>query len=82
MVVAVQRGYSLVLISKRSGEASYEHKMKKVMDDMKAKPSIRANKDWDLTNKVSAEGQEIIKEIVKKGEITQNSAQVIAEHHE
>ena len=55
----------------KGGEESYEHKMKKVMDDMKARPSIRANKDWDLTDKVSREGQEIIKEIVKKGEITQ-----------
>ena len=52
-------------------ESSYEHKMKEVMDDMKAKPSIRANKDWDLTDKVSREGQEIIKDIVKKGELTQ-----------
>ena len=55
----------------KGGEESYEHKMKKVLDDMKAKPSIRANKDWDLTDKVSREGQEIIKEIVKRGEITQ-----------
>ena len=55
----------------KGGESSYEHKMKKVMEDMKAKPSIRANKDWDLTDKVSREGQEIIKEIVKKGELTQ-----------
>ena len=45
--------------------------MKKVLDDMKARPSIRANEDWDLTDKVSREGQKIIKEIVKKGEITQ-----------
>ena len=55
----------------KGGEESYEHKMKKVLDDMKATPSIRANKDWDLTDKVSREGQEIIKEIVKNGEITQ-----------
>ena len=45
--------------------------MKKVMNDMKARPSIKANKDWYLTDKVSREGQEIIKEIVKNGEITQ-----------
>ena len=55
----------------KGGEESYEFKMKKVLDDMKAKPSIRANKDWDLTEKVSREGQEIIKDIVKRGEITQ-----------
>ena len=55
----------------KGGEESYEYKMKKVLDDMKATPSIRANKDWDLTDKVSRDGQEIIKEMVKKGEITQ-----------
>ena len=55
----------------KGGEDSYEFKMKRVLEDMKAKPSIRANKDWDLTDKVSREGQEIIKEIVKRGEITQ-----------
>ena len=55
----------------KGGEESCEQKMKRVLDDMKAKPSIRANKDWDLTDKVSREGQEIIKEIVKRGEITQ-----------
>ena len=55
----------------RGGEESYEYKMKKVLEDMKAKPSIRANKDWVLKYKVSREGQEIIKDMVKKGEITQ-----------
>ena len=38
---------------------------------MKAKPSIRANKDWDLTEKISREGREIVKEMVKNGEITE-----------
>ena len=38
---------------------------------MKAKPSIRANKDWDLTEKISREGREIIKKMVDDGEITQ-----------
>ena len=55
----------------KGGEESYEYKMKKVLDDMKATPSIRANKDWDLTDKVSRDGHEIIKEMVKKSEITQ-----------
>ena len=45
--------------------------MKKVLADMKAKPSVRANKDWDLTEKVSREGREIIKQMVEDGEITQ-----------
>ena len=58
-------------IMEKGGENSYEFKMKKVLDDMKAKPSIRANKDWDLTEKVAREGKAIIKEMVDKEEITQ-----------
>ena len=54
----------------KGGENSYEYKMQKVLSDMKAKPSIRANKDWDLTEKVSREGRAIIKEMVEKEEIT------------
>ena len=55
----------------KGGENSYEYKMKKVLEDMKAKPSIRANKDWDLTEKVAREGRAIIQEMVNGGEITQ-----------
>ena len=44
--------------------------MKKVLEDMKAKPSIRAGKDWDLTEKISKAGREIVKEMVENGEIT------------
>ena len=39
--------------------------MKKVLADMKAKSSVRANKDWDLAEKVSREGREIIKQMVE-----------------
>ena len=57
------------------GENSYEHKMKKVMQDLKAKPSTRRKEgqieDWDVTEKVSKEGRAIISEIVEKGEITE-----------
>ena len=42
----------------KGGETSYEFKMKKVLEDMKAKPSIRANKDWDLTEKIYPEKDE------------------------
>ena len=38
---------------------------------MEAKPSIRAGKDWDLTEKVSREGKAIIKEMIEKEEITE-----------
>ena len=55
----------------KGGENSYEFKMRKVLEDMKAKSSVRANKDWDLTEKVSREGREIVKEMVENGEITQ-----------
>ena len=54
----------------KGGENSYEFKMKKVLEDMKAKPSTRANRDWDLTEKISREGREIVKEMVENGEIT------------
>ena len=50
----------------KGGEESYEYKMKKVLADMKAKPSRRANKDWDVTEKVSREGRDIIQEMVDK----------------
>ena len=53
------------------GENSYEFKMKKVLEDMKARPSKRANKDWDPTEKVSRDGRKIIKEMVENEEITQ-----------
>ena len=56
---------------KDGGENSYEYKMKKVLADMKAKPSKRANKDWDLTENVSRKGREIIKEMVDNEEISQ-----------
>ena len=45
--------------------------MEKVLANMKAKPSIRAGKDWDLTEKVSREGSTIIKEMIEKEEITE-----------
>ena len=56
------------------GENSYEHKMKKVMEDMRAKPAVRANEDWDLTEKVSRDGRAIIKEMVEKEELTKEKA--------
>ena len=44
--------------------------MRKVLADMKAKPSRRANKDWDLTEKISREGRDIVQEMIDKGELT------------
>ena len=44
--------------------------MKKVLTDLKAKPSIRANNDWDLTEKVSREGRETIQEMADNEEIS------------
>ena len=58
----------------KGGENSYEYKMKKVLADMKAKPSKRANQDWDVTEKVSREGRHIIQEMVDKGEINEQKA--------
>ena len=53
------------------GEASYEFKMRKVLEDMKAEASIRANEDWDLTEKISRQGREIIQEMVNNEEISE-----------
>ena len=55
----------------KGGENSYEYKMKKVLNDMKATESTRANEDWDVTEKVSREGRAIIQEIVEREEITE-----------
>jgi hypothetical protein len=49
------------------GEQSYEYKMKQVLLDLKAKPSIRTKKDWDLTDKVCREGTRVIERIVEIG---------------
>ena len=57
------------------GEQSYEHKMKQVLVDLKAKPSIRANKDWDLTDKVCRDGAKIINDIVRKEEISKDEGE-------
>ena len=42
------------------GEESYEYKMKQVLIDLKARPSIRAGEDWDLTDKVCRDGGKVI----------------------
>ena len=55
----------------KGGENSYEFKMKKVLEDMKAKPSVRARKDWDLTEKISREGRQIVQEMIENEELTQ-----------
>ena len=75
--IPADKGKVMVAMDKtieKGGENSYEFKMKKVLDDMKAKPSIRAGKDWDLTDKVSREGKAIIKEMVEKEEMTEAQA--------
>ena len=72
--IPADKGKVMVAMDKRmekGGENSYEYKMKTVLEDMKAKPSIRANKDWDLTEKISKEGREIVNEMVMNGEITE-----------
>ena len=74
MFIPADKGKVMVAMDKRmekGGENSYEYKMKTVLEDMKAKPSIRANKDWDLTEKISKEGREIVNEMVMNGEITE-----------
>ena len=53
-----------------AGEESYEYKMKNVLKDLKAEPSIRANSDYDPTEKVCRNIRPIIKEMVEKDEIS------------
>ena len=64
------KGRIMVAMENINGEDSYEYKMKKVLIDLKAKPSIRSKKDWDLTEKVSRDGATVIDNIVKRNEIT------------
>ena len=55
---------------KDGGENSYEYRMKQVLIDLKAKPSIRARKDWDFTEKICRDGTTVIANIVNRNEIT------------
>jgi hypothetical protein len=54
-------------------EQSYEYKMKNVLTDLKAKPSIRGGKDWDLTQKVCREGSKIVESIIRKNELSEET---------
>ena len=54
----------------KRAENCYEFKVKKVLEDMKARPSVRAGKEWYLIEKISKAGREIVEEMVKVGEIT------------
>ena len=57
-----------------SGDQSYEYKMKQVLVDLKAKPSIRAKNDWELTDKVCRDVMKVVHTIVKRGEISKEEA--------
>ena len=57
------------------GDQSYEYKMKQVLVDLKAKPSLRANKDWDLTDKVCRDGAKNIDSIIRKEEISKEEGE-------
>ena len=59
----------------KAGPESYEYKMKKVLTDLKAKPSIRGGQDWDLTTKVCRDGAKIIDKILEREEINDAAAQ-------
>ena len=54
------------------GEESYECKMKQVLVDLKARPSLRAGEDWDLTDKVCRDGAKVIDRIVHRKELTED----------
>ena len=56
-----------VVISFRSGF----FQIRFLSDPVKAQPLIRADEDWDVTEKVSREGRKIIQEMIDNEEITQ-----------
>lgn len=53
------------------GMEGYEFRIKKVLVDVKARPCIRGERDWDLTEKVCRGGSKITDSIVKTDEISQ-----------
>ena len=73
------KGRVMVAMDKRD----YEQKMGDVLTDLKARPSIRADKDWDLTDKVSRDIRPIIKDMMEKGGIDESKAILIqpSEYH-
>ena len=73
----VDQGRIMVAMDKwenHAGEQSYEFKMKQVLVHLKVKPSIRAGKDWDLTEKGCRSGTKVIESIVKKNELSKESS--------
>ena len=55
-----------IMVTMDRWEIDGGNKMKQVLVDLKAKPSVRAKKDWDLTDIVCRDGANIIDNIVKK----------------
>lgn len=66
---------------RESREHSYEYKIKQVVVDLKAKPSIRRKKDWDLTDKVCPDGTKIMGSIVKREEISKEEEECLKLKH-
>ena len=56
------------------GEESYVDKMRQVLVDLKARLSIRAGQDWDLTDKVRRNGGKVIDRMVNRKESKKNKA--------
>ena len=54
-------------------EERYEYKIKKVLADLKAKPSVTGGINWDLTKKVCREASKIIQNIVRRNELTEET---------
>ena len=52
----------------------YQSKMEEVLKNLKAEPSTRAGKDWDLTDKVCRDIKPIIKDMLDRGEIDEIKA--------
>ena len=59
------------------GETSYEKKLEKVLQDLKARQSTRNVEDWDVTEKICKQGRDIISKMVKNGEMTEQQAKYL-----
>ena len=82
------KGKGMVVMDKYEkdgGTESYEFKMKKVLEEMKAKKLTRRKEGevqaWDITELVSRKARNVIDEIVKKGEMSSQVGDGLKPNH-
>ena len=75
MFLPVDKGQIMVAMDRyesTEGEEGYEYKMKKALVELKARPSMRAGHDRDLTDKVCRDGLKLIDRIISGHESTED----------